>query len=164
MTTYRVTKTPTMQPPRRGLGIVARGLTFRAAADLADRLRAADPTANTEAGHAYRVETAPLQEQVELAECAREMEAAAADLAPAGSPALATYRVERVAPGSLTRKVLASGLSADAAGYLAAELRDEEGDPSDYGPVARFEVVCVPAVRPLPRLRAVELPKVRRAA
>ena len=76
--TYRVTKTPTMQPPRRGLGVVARGLSFDAAASLAASLRAADPTANTEAGHVYRIETAPLAEQVELAECASVMLHAAA--------------------------------------------------------------------------------------
>ena len=78
MPTYRVTKTPTMDPPRRGLGIVARGLSFDAAASLAADLRAADPTANTETGHVYRVETAPLAEQVELAAAAAEMLHAAA--------------------------------------------------------------------------------------
>ena len=71
--TYRITKTPTMDPPRRGLGIVARGLSFDAAASLAAELRAADPTAGTEAGHVYRVETAPLAEQVELAAAAQAM-------------------------------------------------------------------------------------------
>ena len=73
---YRVTKTPTMDRPQRGAGIVARGLSFQAAGDLAAALRASDPAANTEAGHVYRVETAPLAEQVELAEAAAGMLAA----------------------------------------------------------------------------------------
>ena len=85
-TTYRVTKTPTMDRPDRSAGIVAAGLTMDAAGNLAAALRAADPTANTEEGHVYRVWTAPLAEQVALADAARGM-LHAADL-DAGAPVL----------------------------------------------------------------------------
>lgn len=69
--TFRVTKSlPSARPSRRS-GIVARGLSQDAADSLARALRASDEA------HVYRVWTAPLEEQVELAAAALAVQAAA---------------------------------------------------------------------------------------
>ena len=59
--TYRVTKSLPSDRPSRRSGVVARGLSKERADALASALRQSD------AGHVYRVWTAPLAEQVELA-------------------------------------------------------------------------------------------------